>query len=144
MGTTVRGLYLHSKQDFTVEATPAATISLVAGNLQVFIGSNVDATHKRADIMRALNSCIDRIKEATPVAYPTSTVSTMASMVPGEATSSVVIEQAAFPGAITEDDVAVLYHQNFVEAPGRPSASQLFRGKHIKLWERFLEERKAA
>ncbi len=143
MGTTVRGLYLHSKQDFTVEATPAATIALVSGNLQVFVGSNVDATHKRADIMRALNSCIDRIRENVP-SYPTSSVSTMASMVPGEATSTVVLEQAGFPGAITEDDVAVLYHQNYVEAAGRPAASQLFRGKHIKLWERFLEERKAA
>lgn len=144
MGTTVRGLYLHSKQDFTVEATPAATISLVSENLQVFVGDNVDATHKRADIMRALDTCLGALREATPVSFPTSTVSTMASMVPGAATSSVVIEQAGFPGAITEDDVAVLYHQNYVEAPGRPSASQLFRGKHTKLWERFLEERKAA
>ena len=143
MGTTVRGTYPQSKQDFTVEVTPAATIALVSGNLQVFIGSLVDATHKRADIMRALNSCIDRIRENVP-SYPTSSVSTMASMIPGAATSTPVLELAGFPGAITEDHVAVLYHQNFVEAAGRPAASQLFRGKHIKLWERFLEERKAA
>ncbi len=143
MGTTVRGLYIHSKQDFTVEPTPAATISLVAGNLQVFVGSIVDATHKRADIMRALDSCIDRIRENVP-SYPVSTVSTMASMLPGAATSTVVLEQAAVPGAITEAHVAVLYHQNYVSATGRPAASQLFRGKHKKLWERFLEERAAA
>ena len=44
----------------------------------------------------------------------------------------------------TEDDVAMFYDQDYVETGGRPAASQLFKGMHVELLERFLEERKAA
>lgn len=143
MGTSVKALYNEPKQDFEVVAELAAAIVVDAAHIQLWIGATVDATHKRADIMRALNTVQDAIRENVP-SYPTSSVVTSCVFTPGDATSLAVVSEGAGPALPTEDDVAMFYNQDYVEAGGRPSASQLFKGMHVELWERFLEERKAA
>lgn len=144
MGTSVKALYNEPKQDFEVVVEAAAAIVVDAAHIQIWIGATVDATHKRADIMRALNSVYHRLREATPVSFPTSAQVTSVVFTPGAATSTAVVSEGAGPALPTEDDVAMFYDQDYVQAGGRPSASQLFKGMHVELWERFLEERKAA
>jgi hypothetical protein len=143
MGTSVKALYNEPKQDFEVVSEAAGAIAVDAGHIQLWIGATIDATHKRADIMRALDTVQDAIRENVP-SYPTSSVVTSCVFTPGAATSTTVVSEGAGPAVPTEDDVAMFYHQDYVEAGGRPSASQLFKGMHVELWERFLEERKAA
>ena len=143
MGTSVKALYNEPKQDFEVVTEAAGAIAVDSAHIQLWIGSNIDATHQRADIMRALNTVQDAIRENVP-SYPTSSQVTSCVFTPGDATSLSVVSEGAGPAVPTEDDVAMFYDQDYVEAGGRPSASQLFKGMHLELWERFLEERKAA
>lgn len=141
MGTSVKALYNERKEDFEVVTEAAAAIVVDSAHIQLWIGATVDATHKRADIMRALNTVQDAIRENVP-SYPTSSQVTSCVFTPGAATSTAVVSEGAGPALPTEDDVAMFYDQDYVEAGGRPSASQLFKGMHVELWERFLEERK--
>lgn len=143
MGTSVKALYNEPKQDFEVVTEAAAAIVVDSAHYQLWVGADVDAEHRRADIMRALNTCYDRLRENIP-SFPTSAQVTSVVFTPGDATSLAVVTDGAGPALPTEDDVAMFYDQDYVEAGGRPSASQLFRGMHVELWERFLEERKAA
>jgi hypothetical protein len=143
MGTSVKALYNESKQDFEVVTEAAGAIAVDSAHVQLWIGANIDATHRRADIMRALNTVEGTIRENVP-SYPTSSQVTSCVFTPGDATSLAVVSEGAGPAVPTEDDVAMFYDQDYVEAGGRPSASQLFKGMHAKLWERFLEDNKAA
>ena len=144
MGTSVKALYNEPKQDFEVVTEAAAAIAVDSAHIQIWVGALVDAEHRRADIMRGLNTVYHRLREATPVSFPVSSQVTSVVFTPGAATSSAVVSEGAGPAVPTEDDVAMFYDQDYVSAGGRPSASQLFRGMHVELWERFLEERKAA
>lgn len=143
MGTSVKALYNQSKQDFIIANEASGFIVVPAGSCVLWIGTIIDGTHQRADIMRALNTAYDRLRENIP-SFPTGSQVTSVVVTVGAATSLAVVSEGAGPVAPGADDVAMMYDQDFVEAGGRPAASQLFRGMHVKLWERFLEERKAA
>ena len=143
MGTSVKALYNEPKQDFEVVTEAAAAIVVDAAHIQLWVGATVDATHQRADIMRGLNTCYDRLKELVP-AFPVTDVVNQLTFLPGAATSLGVFTSGAGVTLPLETEVVVLYHQDYVSAGGRPAATQLFRGMFIELWERFLEERKAA
>lgn len=145
MGTSIKTSYPTNKEAFTVATELAAAITLGAAEMMVWVGANIDATHKRADIKRGLETCYDALRQRVP-SFPTTTPFAMAFFTPGAATSSAttLTQGVAPPAGLTEDDVAIIYGQDFVEAPGRPAASQLFRGKHVELVEWWMEQRKAA
>lgn len=141
MGTSTKCTYNQSKQDFTVAVEAGAAIVVTTGQMVAWVGANVDATHQRADINRALRTCADRLKEAN---WPRNAIVTSAAIVPGAASSTAVFAEGAAPPVLTEDDVAVMYDQDFVVTGGRPFSSELFRGMHSKLVERWAEDNKAA
>ncbi len=143
MGTSIKTQYPTNKEAMTVAVEAAAAIVVGAGELVIWVGANIDATHRRADIQRALDTCFDALRENIP-SFPTAQQVTSCVFTPGAATSSSVVSEGAGPALPTEDDVGMFYDQAYVEAPGRPSASQLFRGKAVELVEWWMEQRKAA
>ena len=54
MGTSIKTSYPTNKEAMTVAVEAAAAIVVGAGEMVIWVGANIDATHRRADIQRAL------------------------------------------------------------------------------------------
>lgn len=122
----------NSKPSFVVAVEAAATLTIGAGEIGIFMGTNVkDINNQR--VVSAFKDLRDRIREAEYPVGPGAV--TFVTGTPPSATGYVVGEGAAIP-ALTEDDAVIAYGNTFYPAGNSGNYSN-----HIdRLIERFQED----
>jgi len=121
-----------SKPSFTVSVEAAATLTIGAGELGIFMGTNVkDINNQR--VVSAFKDLRDRLREAEYPVGPGAV--TFVTGAPPSAEGYVVGEGAAIP-ALTEDDAVIAYGNTFYPAGN----SGNYSNKIDRLIERFQED----
>lgn len=120
-----------SKPSFTVSAEAAATLTIGAGELGIFMGTNVKDTNNQR-VISAFKDLRDRLREAEYPVGPGAV--TFVTGEPPSAEAYVVGEGAAIP-ALTEDDAVIAYGDSFYPAGN----SGNYSNKIDRLIERFQE-----
>lgn len=122
----------NSKPSFVVAIEAAATLTIGAGELGIFMGDNVKAVNNQR-VVTAFEGLRDRLKEANFPVGPG--VVTFVTGTPPSATGYVVGEGAAIP-ALTEDDAVIAYGNTFYPAGN----SSNYLNTINRLIERFQED----
>ncbi len=122
----------NSKPSFVVAVEAAATLTIGAGEIGIFMGVNVKAINNQR-VVTAFENLRDRLREAEFPVGPGAV--TFVTGTPPSREGYVVGEGAAIP-ALTEDDAVIAYGINFY--PAGNSGNYL---NHInRLIERFQED----
>jgi hypothetical protein len=121
-----------TKPNFVVDVQAAASITLGAGNIAIYIGTTA-LGRNISECVSALQNCRDALREAQ---YPDGTLAfDSAKMVDVPEGAIVIANGAAVPLDTTENGVLIAYHNDFYEAGNSTKYTNVIN----RMIETFLE-----
>ncbi|MCK4900715.1 MAG: hypothetical protein KAS38_18180 [Anaerolineales bacterium] len=122
----------NSKPSFVVAVEAAATLTIGAGELGIFMGDNVKGVNNQR-VVTAFENLRDRLREANFPVGPGAV--TFVTGTPPSSEGYTVGEGAAIP-ALTEDDAVIAYGNTFYPAGNSSNYLNMIN----RLMERFQED----